>query len=199
MAITSTEVADILGLTTASAKITQIEALLPYIQVQINDYCGGGFSRQVKEETVTFAAASSTGVKQITKYPVVKDTVYVTSTDRSSYFFGDTQFGTVANPCYYIPSTYIRDYEVEYSTGGIYIPTTDSRIGSTHSILVTYAFVDLYDGGKVACAKMIEQTMNQSGGIASESVGPLSRSYFGNGMDPIVKTMLAPYKRIRVV
>jgi hypothetical protein len=199
MAITSTEVADILGMTTADAKYARVVALLPYIQVQINDYCGGGFSRQVKEETVTFAAASSTGVKQVVKYPIVKDTVYVTSTNRGTYYFGDTQFGNVANPRYYIPSTYTRDYEVEYSTGGIYIPTTDSRIGSTYSVLVTYSFVDLYDGGKVACAKMIEQTMNQSGGIASESVGSLSRSYFGNGMDPIVKTMLAPYKRIRVV
>jgi hypothetical protein len=186
-------------MTTADAKYSQVVTLLPYIQVQINDYCGGGFSRQVKEEAVTFAAASSTGMKQIVKYPIVKDTVYITSTDRGTYYFGDTQFGVIANPHYYLPSTYIRDYEVEYSTGGIYIPTTDSRIGSTYSVLVTYSFVDIYDGGKVACARVIAQNLNNSAGIASESVGSLSRSYFGNGMDPMVKSLLAPYRRVKVI
>src|SRR5512133_2789415 len=121
MAITSTEVADILGMTTADAKYAQVVALLPYIQVQINDYCGGGFSRQVKEETVTFTAAgtSSSGLQQLTKYPVVKETVYVTSTARDTYYYGDTQYGNIPTPTYYIPSTEVRDYEVEYSTGAI--------------------------------------------------------------------------------
>src|SRR5512133_563427 len=113
MAITSTEVADILGMTTADAKYAQVVALLPYIQVQINDYCGGGFSRQVKEESVTFTLASSTSVKQLDHYPIVKGTVHAASTDRGQYFYGDTQFGTIAVPEYYIPSTYVRDYEVD--------------------------------------------------------------------------------------
>ena len=128
MALTSTEVADILGLTSASAKYPQIVALLPYITVQINDYCGGGFSRQVKEESITFAVASSTSVKQLKQYPVVKGSVFITSSNRGTYFYGDTQFGDVPAPRYYIPSTYARDYECDYSTGGIYIPSTESRI-----------------------------------------------------------------------
>lgn len=198
MALTSTEVAEILGITTASTKYTTVEKLLPYITVQINDYCGGGFSRQVKEESITF---SSTTTRQLGSYPIVKGSVYVTSTDRGSYFFGDTQFGGIPSPTYYIPSTYVRDYEISYTTGGICRPTTDSQIGSTESVYVTYAFVDLIDGGKVAAARVIDQTMNQQGGIAAESVGTLSRSYTGGmtGFDPFTREILAPYKRPTVI
>lgn len=201
MAITSTEVADILGMTTADSKYPQVSALLPYIEVQINDYCGGGFSRQVKEESVTFTLSGTSGVQQLDHYPIVKGTVYVTSTDRGTYYYGDTQFGNVPVPEYYIPSTYVRDYECEYSTGGIYLPSSDSQIGSTESAYVTYAFVDIVDGGKVAVAKLIDQQINTAGGVISESIGPLSRSYAsGNmGMDAGVKSLLAPYRRIRVV
>lgn len=199
MALTSTEVADIIGMTTANAKYPQVVALLPYITAQINDYCAGGFSRQVKEESITFASALSTGMKQIGKYPIVKGSVWVESTTRGTYYYGDTQFGDNANPRYYLPSTYTRDFEIEYSTGGIYIPTTESRILSTGSVFVTYSFIDLVDGGKIAASKMCEQAMNQSGGIASESVGSLSRSYTGAGMDPLIVSLLAPYKRPRVV
>jgi len=195
MAITSTEVAEILGFTTASGKQAQVEALLPYITVQINDYCGGTFSRQVKEESITF---TSTTKKQVTNYPIVKGSVYITSTDRGTRYNGDTQFGSVVSPTYYIPSTYVRDYDVDYSTGGLWISTTDSQIGTTESVLVTYAFVDITDGAKVAAARMIDQGISNQSGIASESVGGLSRSYT-EGMDPIIRTMLAPYKRPRVI
>ncbi len=199
MAITSTEVADILGMTTADSKYPQVVALLPYMIGQINDYCGGGFSRQVKEEEVTFTIAASSGVMQLGHYPLVRETVYVTSTNRATYFYGDTQFGTVAAPEYYIPSTEVRDYECDYSTGGFYIPTTQSHIGSTETVFVTYAYVDIVDGGKVAISRVIDQTLNQSAGIASESVGTLSRSYTGAGFDSVTKGLLAPYRGVRVV
>ena len=195
MAITSTEVAEILGFTTASVKQAQVEALLPYIAVQINDYCGGSFSRQVKEEPITF---TSTTKKQVTNYPIVKGSVFITSTDRGTRYYGDTQFGTVVSPTYYIPSTNVRDYDVDYSTGGIWIPTTDSQIGTTESALITYAFVDITDGAKVACARMIDRTISNPAGIASESVVGLSRSYT-NGMDPVIASLLAPYRRPRVI
>ena len=196
MAITSTEVADILGMTTVDTRYSQVVALLPYIIVQINDYCGGGFSRQVKEESISF---TSTTTRQLSNYPVVRGSVYVTSTDRGTYFYGDTQFGKVPLPSYYLPSTYVRDYDMSYTTGGINRPSTDSQIESTDTVLVTYAFIDMVDAGKPACAKMVEQVMTQSGGIASESVGSLSRSYFGSGMDPVIKSMLAPYRHPVVI
>jgi hypothetical protein len=198
MAITSTEVAEILGMTTADTKYTTVSALLPYITVQVNDYCGGGFSRQVKEEEVTFTTAGSSGVQQLVHYPVVKNSVNVTSTDRNSYFYGDTQFGDLAAPTYYIPSTEVRDYEVEYSTGGVYLPTTDSEIGSTDTVLVTYAYVDITDGGKVAVARIIDQCVTKTPGVALESAGTLSRAYVG-GIDELTKSLLAPYRRCRVV
>ena len=204
MAITSSEVAEILGFTTASVKITQIEAILPYMQVYVNDYCGGVFSRQIKEESVTFTAAATAGAKQLTGYPIVRGSVRVESTARSEEFYGDTQFGEVPSPTYYIPSTYVRDFEIEYSTGAIYIPTTDSQIGSTESVLVSYSFIDMPSGAKLAVSRLVDQAMNQTAGIASESVGTLARSYYGNsgtgsGIDPLVKSMLAPYRRARVI
>lgn len=199
MAITSTEAAELLGWSTADGRYTQLGYVLPYIEKTINDYCNGGFARQVKEEEETVTATSSTGVNQLAKYPVIRGTVYVTSTDRGTYYYGDTQFGDLGVPEYYIPSTYVRDYEVDYSTGGFFVPSSNSQIGSTDTVYVTYAYVDIRDGGKLACAKMAEQAINQGGGIASESVGALSRSYTNGTMDPFVRSLLAPYRRPKVV
>lgn len=198
MAITSTEIANMLGMTTLESRYTQVETLLPFILIQINDYCAGGFSRQIKEEEVTTAATTTS--RQLTNYPVVKGSVFVTSTDRGDVYYGDTQYGDLPVPDYYIPSTYIRDFDIGYTTGGFVTNTTAAggRIPASTYVYVTYSFVDLVDGGKVACARIINQIVNQPGGIASESVGTLSRAYVG-GMDSLTLSMLAPYKRPRVI
>lgn len=201
MAITSTEVAELLDITTANSKYDQISYVLPYIIVQVNDYCNGGFSRQVKEEQVTTAATTTS--RQITNYPIVKGTVYVTSTDRGTYYYGDTQYGNVPIPDYYIPSTYARDYDILYSTGGFISSTAaGSRIPASTYVYVTYSYIDIVDGGKLAIARLCDQIVNQpTGGIASETVGILSRTYVsgGVGFEPLVKNLLAPYRRIKVV
>ena len=197
MALTSTEVVAMLGVTTTDSRITQIETVLPYITRYINDYCNGFFSRQVKEEEITFTSATTTTPQQLDHYPVIEKSVYVTSTNRGTYFYGDTQFGQVPVPSYYIPSTDVEDYALDYSTGGIFIKnTTNSQIKSTESILVTYAYIDLNWGAKPAASKMIQGYLNKSGGIASESAGGISVSYFNYGMDSEVAAMLAPYKKV---
>ena len=48
MSLTSTEVADMLGLTSASGSYSRIVALLPSITYSINEYCKGTVAHQVK-------------------------------------------------------------------------------------------------------------------------------------------------------
>lgn len=194
--ITTLEVCDMLGMTTASAKYSQVAALLPLITVQINDYCNGAFSHQVKEETVTFSAIGSSGYRTLTNQPVIPGSVYVTSTARSVAYYGDCMNTQIAYPRINIPSTYVEDYRMDYESGRIYVPTTDSQI-STGNVLVTYSYIDITGGGKIAAAKMIEQTVSRPAGVSAESVGSMSRSYYtGDTLDPAIKVILAPYRRI---
>ncbi|HRZ15881.1 MAG TPA: hypothetical protein P5110_10265 [Candidatus Omnitrophota bacterium] len=194
--ITTLEVCDMLGMTTASAKYSQVSALLPLITVQIDDYCNGAFSHQVKEEPVTFSDIGSSGYQTLSYQPLIRNTVYVTSTARDTAYYGDCMNTRIAYPRINIPSTYVEDYRLDYESGRIYVPTTDSQISSTGSVLVTYSYIDLQGAGKIAAAKMIEQTVSRPAGVASETVGSMSRSYTGDSMDPSIKTMLAAYRRI---
>ena len=195
--ITTLEVCDMLGMTTASAKYAQVSALLPLITVQINDYCNGAFSHQVKEELITFSAIGSSGYKSLVSQPVIPGSVYVTSTARDTAYYGDCMNTQIAYPRINIPSTYVEDYRMDYESGRIYVPTTDSQIGSTDSVLVTYSYIDIRGGGKIAAAKLIEQTVSRPAGVSAESVGSLSRSYYtGDTLDPSIKVLLAPYRRM---
>ena len=202
--LTVAEVKDILEISSTDHD-TVIAALLPLVTLQINDYCGGAFSHQVKEEEQTFTIVGSSGYKSLTRNPVIRNTVNVTSTDRSYLYYGDSFLSEVPQVTYPIPSTDIEEYKLDYEGGRIYIPTSDSRITSTGTgkILVTYSYVDLYGGGKLAASRVIQQHYASPQGIASESVGSLSRSYSGaggySGFDGYVGALLAPYKRPRLI
>ncbi len=199
MSLTVAEVKDILEIT-STAHDTAIAALLPLVTIGINEYCGGAFSHQVKEEFVTFSTISSTGHITLTHNPVIRNSVVVTSTDRGTVYKGDAFLTDLPSVTYAIPSTYVEDYKLDYEGGRIWIPTTDSQIDSTGAVWVTYSYVDLYGSGKVAAARVCQQHYTAPSGIASESVGSLSRSYTNTmGYDPFVKDMLSAYRRPRMV
>ena len=199
--LTVAEVKDIMEITSTSHD-TAIAALLPLVSLGINDYCGGAFSHQVKEEELTFTKIGSSGYQSLDYKPVIRNSVYVTSTDRGTPYYGDARFTDLPIPTYPIPSTYVEDYKLDYEGGRMYIPTTDSQIDSTGKVWVTYAYVDLFGAGKIAASRVIQQHYTSPAGIASESVGSLSRSYTGGGSygyDSYVSALLAPYKRPRLI
>lgn len=201
MSLTVAEVKDLLEIS-STGHDTAIAALLPLVTVQINDYCGGAFSHQVKEEEVTFTAVGSTNTKTLTHNPVIRKSVYVTSTDRGTVYIGDAGACELPIPSYLLRgTTNIEEYALDYEGGRIYIPTSDSSLTSTSSVYVTYSFVDLVAGGKIAASRVIQQHYVNPVGIGSESVGSLSRSYSGgmSGFDSYTMSILAPYKRPRLV
>ncbi len=205
MSLTVTEVKDILEITSTSHD-TVIAALLPLVTISINDYCGGAFSHKVKEESVTFTSAGASGYKTLSYNPVIRNSVQVTSTDRGTPYYGDAYFTDVPQVTYPIPSTYVEDYKIDYEGGRIWVPTTFSQIldktTDTGIVYVTYSYVDLFGSGKIAAARIIGQHKDVPAGIGSESVGSLSRSYTGggySGFDSFTQSLLAPYKRPRLI
>jgi hypothetical protein len=82
---------------------------------------------------------------------------------------------------------------VSYTTGGLAFNSTCQLVPTT-GVYATYSYIDLVGAGKEACARLTQQNY-QNAGIASESVGSLSRSYVVGGMDEYTKRLLAPYKR----
>ena len=199
MSLTVAEVKDLLEITSTSHD-TAIAALLPLVTVQINEYCGGAFSHQVKEETTAVTAIGSSGAQTLDHNPIIRNSVCVTSTDRGTMYSGDAYFTDLPIPTYAISSTNIEEYKLDYEGGRIWVPSSDSQITSTMNVLVTYSYVDLYGGGKIAASRVIAHHYSSPSGIASESVGSLSRSYSGyGGWDSVTNAMLAPYKRPRLV
>ena len=206
MSLTVAEVKDLMEISSTSHD-TVIAALLPLVTLGINEYCGGCFSHQVKEESVTFTAAGTTNYQSLTHNPVVRNTVVVTSTDRGTQYYGDAFMSDVPQVTYPIPSTYVEDYVLDYEGGRIHVPSTFSQIldttTDTGTVLVTYAYVDLHGSAKIAAARVLQQHYTMPSGIGSESVGSLSRSYTGGGgfggYDGYVSALLAPYKRPRLI
>ena len=201
--LTVAEVKDIMEISSTSHD-TAIAALLPLVSLGINDYCGGAFSHQVKEEEKTFTTVGASGYQSLAHNPVIRNSVYITSTDRSVPYYGDVLHSDLPIPTYPIPSTYVEEYKMDYEGGRVYVPTSDSRITSTGTgkVMVTYAYVDLFGAGKIAASRVIQQHYTSPAGIASESVGSLSRSYTGGGSygyDSYVSALLAPYKRPRLI
>jgi len=205
MSLTVTEVKDIQEITSTNHD-TAIAALLPLVTLGINEYCGGAFSHQVKEETITFTSAGASGYQTLSHNPIIRNSVFVTSTDRGVPYHGDAFLTDVPQATYPMPSTYVEDYRLDYEGGRIYVPTTFSQIldmtTDTGVVYVTYAYVDLYGAGKIAAARVVQQSYTMPSGVASESVGSLSRSYtggYGGGYDSYVSALLAPYKRPRLI
>jgi hypothetical protein len=200
MSLTVAEVKDLLEIS-STGHDTAIAALLPLVTAQINEYCGGAFSHQVKEEEVTFTVIGSSGYQSLDYNPVVRGSVYCTSTDRGTVYYGDATRTDLPIPSYLISSTNVEDYRLDYEGGRIYITSTDSQIAATDTMYVTYAYIDLVGGGKIAASRLIQQSYQSPAGIGSESVGSLSRSYTGSGqgMDSYTTALLSAYKRPRLI
>jgi hypothetical protein len=197
MTLTALEAITILGWTPADdTKSHQVVVLLPLITDQINEYCNGGFSHQVKEQLVSFSGAGSSNSALLGHTNIIRNSLYVTSTGRNFIYYGDCMGTGYPNPHYAIPSTEIEEYKVDYDTGNIWAASSsEGRLIPSTNGLVTYAYVDLVGGGKLAATRMISAAIKNPAGIASESAGALSRSYVSEGMDAMTQRLLTPYRR----
>jgi hypothetical protein len=195
-AMATSDVKALLGITTTNND-TEIGALLYPSAAFADEYCNYGLSRYVfhRDDYLVLLASSTT--------PTMITNVSGTST------FSSTQtppFSWVSRDTVIAQSTdsgkqYVenRDYEVDYENGFIY-PLAASTYGTSTggNILLDFAFVDLSGSRKaaqIAIAQLVWGTVNIKPGIASESAGPLSRSYTQDGIPPQVSRILKPFRR----
>jgi len=196
-AMATTDVKTLLGIT-STANDTQIAALLYPSAAFADEYCNFGLSHYLyhRDGYLVDLAATSTTPRCITNVTgsstytstqtgpfcwISKDTVKVWSTDEAKLYEED------------------RDYEVDYENGWIY-PLAASTYGTSTggNVLIDFAYIDL-SGNRKAAQKAIAQVIwadvNIKPGIASESVGPLSRSYTQSGIPPIAASILKQFRR----
>jgi hypothetical protein len=191
-AMATSDVKAIMGITTTNND-TQISALLYPSASFADEYCNYGLSRFIyHRDDVTIALAVSSSPSYITNLSsttstsapfqwISRDTVVVWSSDASKRYEED------------------RDYEIDYEAGTI-VPLEDSTNGTSTgaNVLIDFAYVDLSGSRKaaqVAVAQLVWGTVNIKPGIASESAGPLSRSYIQDGIPPQVSRILKPFRR----
>jgi hypothetical protein len=191
-AMQTSDVKSLLGITSTNTD-TQIAALLYPSASFADEYCNYGLSRFLyHRDDVTVALSASSSAAYITNLSsttstsapfqwISRDTVVVWSSDASKRYEED------------------RDYEIDYEAGTI-VPLEDSTNGTSTgaNVLIDFAYVDLSGSRKaaqVAVAQLVWGTMNIKPGIASESAGPLSRSYIQDGIPPQVSRILKPFRR----
>jgi hypothetical protein len=190
-AMQTSDVKALLGIT-STANDNQISMLLYPSAAFADEYCNYGLSRYIyHRDDVPIALTASSSAVFITNvaststtapYPwISRDTVHVWSTDQSKQYAED------------------RDYEIDYEAGTI-VNLSDSTDGLSTgaNVLIDFAFIDLSGNRKpaqVAVAQLVQGTMIVKPGIASESAGPLSRSYTQDGIPLQVARMLKPFRR----
>jgi hypothetical protein len=195
-AMATSDVKAILGITTTNND-TQIGALLYPSAAFADEYCNYGLSHYLYHRDdylvllgTSTAPAMITNVSGTSTYSSTQtapfqwiscDTVKVLSTDEGKIYEED------------------RDYEVDYENGYIF-PLAGSTYGTSTggNVLVDFAFIDLSGNRKPAqraISQIIWSDVNIKPGIASESVGPLSRTYTQNGIPPSVMGILKPFRR----
>jgi hypothetical protein len=191
-AMATSDVKAILGITTTNGD-AQIGDLLYPSAAFADVYCNYGLSRFIQHrDGVYVTLGTSTALKYISNLAastaatapyqwISPDTVLVVSSNGSETYEED------------------RDYEIDYEAG-----TICSLGGSTNGtstggdVLIDFAYIDL-SGSRRAAQKAIAQIIwtdvNVKPGIASESAGPLSRSYTQNGIPPSAMMTLKPFRR----
>lgn len=195
-AMATSDVKAILGITTTNND-TQIEALLYPSAAFADEYCNYGLSRFVMhrddylvELATSTSPATISNVSGTSTYTsteiaqfmwISRDTVKVWSTDESKLYDED------------------RDYEIDYENGWIY-PLEASTYGTSTggNVLIDFAFIDLSGNRKpaqIAISHIIDSDVNNPRGVASESAGPLSRSYTQNGIPATASKTLKPFRR----
>lgn len=196
-AMQTSDVKTLLGITSTNND-SQIAALLYPSATFADEYCNFGLSHYLyhRDDYLVDLAATSTTPRCITNVTgsstytstqtgpfcwISKDTVKVWSTDEAKLYEED------------------RDYEVDYENGTI-VPLAASTYGTSTggNVLIDFAFIDL-SGSRKAAQKAIAQIVwtdiNIKPGIASESVGPLSRSYTQSGIPVSAMALLKPFRR----
>lgn len=188
-AMATSDVKAILDITSTSND-AQIGALLYPSAAFADEYCNYGLSRYLyHRDDVPVTLATSTAAVYITNlnsttttFPwISRDTVVVWSTDEATRYEED------------------RDYEIDYEAGTI-VPLAGSTNGTSSGgkVLIDFAFIDLSGNRKpaqVAIAQIIKADMSNPVGVASESAGPLSRTYTQNGIPPSVSNILKTFRR----
>jgi hypothetical protein len=196
-AMATSDVKGILGITTTNND-AQIGALLYPSAAFADEYCNFGLSKYLyhrDDYPVTLNATSTapaliTNVSGSSTYTstqaapfqwISRDTVRVMSTDKGTVYEED------------------RDYEVDYESGYLYTLTASTNGTSTGgNVLVDFAYIDLSGNRKPAQAgisQIINAWINNPVGVASESVGPLSRSYVQVGVPPSAAGILKRFRR----
>lgn len=196
-AMATSDVKAILGITTTNND-AQIEALLYPAAAFADEYCNYGLSKFLmhRDDYLVLLNATSTTPAFITNVSgtstytstetapyqwISKDTVRVWSTDESKLYDED------------------RDYEIDYESGYIY-PLAASTYGTSTggNVLIDFAFIDLSGNRKsarVAISQIVKADMSAKPGVASESAGPLSRSYLMSGIPTIAASILKVFRR----
>jgi hypothetical protein len=195
-AMATSDVKAILGITTTNND-AQIGALLYPSAAFADEYCNYGLSKFLmhRDDYLVLLASSTvatliTNVSGTSTYTstqtapfqwIAPDTVRVWSTDEGTQYEED------------------RDFEIDYENGHIY-PLAGSTNGTSTggNVLIDFAFIDLTGSRKaaqVAVSHLIGADIRGKPGIASESAGPLSRSYVLDGIPPSVSRMLKPFRR----
>jgi hypothetical protein len=196
-AMATSDVKALLGITTTNND-TQIAALLYPSAAFADEYCNYGLSKYLfhRDDYLAELAATSTTAKFITN---VSGTSTYTSTQAAPYQWisPDTvKIWSTAEDKLYVED---RDYEIDYENGYIY-PLAASTYGTSTggNVLIDFAFIDL-SGSRKSAQKAISQLVwtdiNIKPGVASESAGPLSRSYVQNGIPPSVSNILKTFRR----
>ncbi|MFA5212840.1 MAG: hypothetical protein WC406_05885 [Methanoregula sp.] len=196
-AMATTDVKVILGITTTNND-TQIAALLYPSAAFADEYCNYGLSHYLyhRDDYLVDLRATSTAPAMITNVTgsstytttqtapyqwLSRDTVKVWSTDDAKLYEED------------------RDYEIDYENGYIY-PLAASTYGTSTggNVLIDFAYIDLAGNRKpaqIAISQIVWADINIKPGIASESAGPLSRSYTQDGIPSQATRILKPFRR----
>jgi hypothetical protein len=195
-AMATSDVKAILGITTTNNDV-QIGALLYPSAAFADEYCNYGLSKFLmhRDDYLVLLASSTvaaliTNVSGTSTYTstqiapfqwIAPDTVRVWSTDEGAQYEEN------------------RDFEIDYENGHIY-PLAGSTNGTSTggNVLIDFAFIDLAGNRKaaqVSVSNLINGWINNPVGVASESVGPLSRSYVQDGIPPLVSGMLRQFRR----
>lgn len=190
-AMQTSDVKALLGIT-STANDTQIAALIYPSAAFADEYCNYGLSRYIyhrDDVPITLTASSSSvfitnvaSTSTTAPYPwISRDTVRVWSTDESKQYAED------------------RDYEIDYEAGTIVnLSNSTDGLSTGANVLIDFAFIDLSGNRKpaqVAVAQLVQGTITVKPGIASESAGPLSRSYTQDGIPLQVARTLKPFRR----
>jgi len=147
-----------------------------------DDYCNGGLRYDFEPTDTQYTALAASSVSTSTSALIMPwlASVVVFSSDEAKVYTED------------------HDYEIDYENGSlVYLANSTYGTSTGGYALVHYQFIYPQGGAKAAVAQLIRYSMENDPSVASESIGPLSRTYTNaNGDIPgPIKRMLNPYRK----